>query len=223
MRQRHSLLPRQPVVAALAVALVVATSPTDAQVRIVEEMSACGPLSNAYGPYDYRRDKGKLEIVEGHHFTPQVELLIRGISGPIGGELDYVLRASPNHHRALMALIRYGERLKTDQPQGARYTIECFLERAVRFAKDDPIPRMLYARYLHAQSRTAEGLVQLDAAVALAGENALTHYNAGLVFFEIGQFDRALAQAHKAAALGYPREDLKQMLEKAGKWREPGS
>src|SRR5678816_4417104 len=67
--------------------------------------SACGPLANAYGPFDYRTDRTgtTLSIVEDNHFTPAVEQLISGITSSVGGEIDYTLRAFPNHHRALLS------------------------------------------------------------------------------------------------------------------------
>ena len=44
--------------------------------------SDCGALQlhrpGQYGPYDYRTDKSKLDIVEDYHFTPAVEALVRG-------------------------------------------------------------------------------------------------------------------------------------------------
>lgn len=184
------------------------------------QVNACGALRNAYGPYDYRKDKDKLPIVDSSHFTPQVENLIRGISGPIGAELNYVLRAFPNHHRALVAMVRWGERNKTDKPVGADWPIECYFDRAIRFAPDDTIPRMLYARYLHGAGRSDQAAKLLERTSQLAGDNAFTHYNIGLIYFEINQPERALAQAHRAAALGFERPELRQLLEKAGKWKD---
>jgi hypothetical protein len=34
--------------------------------------SACGPLGNTFGPFDYRTERGeKLSMVEGAHFLPE--------------------------------------------------------------------------------------------------------------------------------------------------------
>ena len=76
----------------------------------------CGSLQNGYGPHDYRSDKDKLQIVEQYHMTPKVVNLVAGESGYIGGDLDYTLRAFPNHHVALMAMAKLGEKEKTDKP-----------------------------------------------------------------------------------------------------------
>ena len=44
------------------------------------QMPACGSLTNAYGPFDYRTRKAELKIVEDFHFTPDVETLRHGAS-----------------------------------------------------------------------------------------------------------------------------------------------
>ena len=91
----------------------------------------CGPIQNAYGPYDYRSDKDKLKIVEQVHLTPEVINLVKGSSSTIGSDLDYTLRAFPNHHVALNAMIRLGEKQKAAKPIGANYGVECYLQRAI--------------------------------------------------------------------------------------------
>ncbi len=203
------------LVVSLAVALAQAV-PAAAQT-----FTACGDLRNGYGPFDYRKDKDKLPIVDSNHFTVRVENLIGGVTGSIGGDLDYTLRAFPNHHRALITMVRHGERLKSIKPPGANYTIECYFDRALRLAPDDAVSRMLFARYLHSLGRTAEAVSQLERTADGAGDNGFTHYNVGLIYMELGQPERALSQAHKAAALGFERPELRQQLEKAGKWQDP--
>ena len=196
------------------------TAPTWAQ----PAGSACGSLSQmgGYGPYDYRTDKPKLGIVEGAHFTPAVEALVRGNTSALpGGDLDYTLRAIPNHHRALMAMMRYGEKMKSSQPQGTRYSVECYFDRALRFRPDDTIVRMIYATLLAKYARAPEAIQQLEQATASAGDNAFSHYNIGLIYFDLKQHKKALAQAHKAIALGFVQTALREQLQSVGKWTEP--
>lgn len=205
----------------------------------VAQVSAeyCGPLTNAFGPFDYRADhyqqragdqtshEFKRHLVEGAHFTPRVENLISAQSsgqiGPPGADLDYTLRAFPNHHRALLSVMRYGERKGTAQPPGLPRVVECYFERAVRFQPNDTVVRTLYATYLNKNKREPEAQAQLKQAVFYAGDNPFTHYNIGLVYFDMKLYDQALAQAHKAMALGFERTQLKELLEKAGHWKDP--
>lgn len=186
--------------------------------------SSCGELRShgQFGPFDYRSAQAKLPIVEKYHFTPAVEALVRGSTTVLpGSDLDYTLRVFPNHHKALISLVRYGEKMKSPHPSGLNYPVECYFDRALRFEPDDTIVRMLYARYLSKLGRPQEARQQLDRATTLAGENAFSHYNIGLIYFDFKDYDKALVQAHKAIALGFTQPDLREQLQTVGKWIAP--
>ena len=54
----------------------------------------CGPLQNAFGPFDYRTAKPEVRaLVENAHFDEGVAALRRGLSSKLGGDIDYTLRA----------------------------------------------------------------------------------------------------------------------------------
>ena len=187
---------------------------------------ACGnPFSNGTaGPFDYRVEQGAARrMVESNHFTPNVESLVRGNTGSVGSEITFTLRAFPNHHRALVAMMNLGEKLKTNEPRGAGYSVECFFIRALTFRPDDTVARMIYAKFLASKGRKPEALSQLESTTQQAGDNGFTHYNLGLIYLELNEFDRALAQAHRALALGFAKTELQQRLQAAGKWREPAA
>ena len=184
----------------------------------------CGELrpEGQYGPYDSRTDRSKLPIVLGAHFTPKVEALISGqTTERPGGDIDYTLRAIPNNHRALMSMMRLGEKEKTLQPSGSRFTVSCWFERAILFAPDDAIVRMIYSSYLHSKGAAKEVAAQMEFAKFHAKDNPFTHYNIGLHYFDFKNYGQALAQAHKAMALGFVRTALRDQLAAAGKWAEP--
>lgn len=191
------------------------------QARAQVDSNTCGPITNHYGPFDYRTQKGSLKIVEESHFTPEVEALIRGKSGYLDSDIAYTLHTSPNHHRALISLTRLAERLKTTQPAHLVRPVECYFERAIRFRADDTVVRILYAQFLTKGGRKEEALYQLDTAVIYAKDKAFSHYNIGLAYFDMGQFDKALAQAHTATALGFDRTALADQLKSVNKWQEP--
>lgn len=185
--------------------------------------SACGSLANGYGPYDYRTDHDKLSIVTGAHFTAVVESLIRGTTNTTaGGDIDYTLRAIPNHHRALIAMMRLGEKEKTPQPRSSRYSVECWFERAIRFRPDDSIVRMIYSTYLNKSNRSLEANQQLEIATSYAKDSAFTHYNIGLHYFDLSNYEKALIQAHKAIELGFIQTALRDQLKSVGKWTDTG-
>jgi tetratricopeptide (TPR) repeat protein len=186
---------------------------------------ACGELGNTFGPFDYRTERGeKLRMVEGAHFLPYIEALVRGkTSTTPGPDIDYTLRAFPNNHRALMAMMRLGEKEKTPQPLGSRYSVECWFERAILFRPNDTTVRMIFSSYLSKNKRVPEAVAQLEQATAIAENNPFTHYNIGLVYFDMKIYNQALAQAHRAMELGFKRTELRDLLEKAGQWQEPST
>ena len=182
---------------------------------------ACGSLQNAYGPFDYRSDKDKLAIVEAYHLTPNViNLTSPQSAGAVGGDLDYVLRAFPNHPIALMSMLKLGEKEKVIKPKGAKYGVECYFQRALRFRNDDTTVKMLYAAYLAKSGKKTEALAMLDEMVNAEEETANFYYNIGLIYFELKDYDKSLSYAQRAYALGFPLPGLRDKLKRAGKWKD---
>lgn len=183
----------------------------------------CGVLDNSYGPFDYTNASdraAKLPIVERVHFNSDIENLRRGQSGTIIGDLDYTLRAFPNHHRALNAVWRY---LLKNPTAGVPpyHSADCYFNRAMRFSPRDGTVRMIYGTFLFKRGERESALKRYEEALALLPDSAEAHYNMGLLQVELSRFDGALEHAHKAYALGYPLQGLKNRLKRAGKWREP--
>lgn len=187
---------------------------------VLSQVAQCGSLASSYGPYDYRTDQDKLPIVDGAHFPPIVEALIRGNRGPLGADLDYTLRTFPNHHRALVAVMRYGQKTKSPQPRDLPRPVECYFERALRFREDDSIARMIYAQFLHANARKEDAKQQLEAAAHHADGNGFTHNNIGLIYFDMKEYQKALAHARKATELGFDPAALREQLRSVGQWTE---
>ena len=69
--------------------------------------------------------------------------------------------------------------------------------------------------------RKPEALQHLSIARRAAGDNPISNYSIGAVYYELGEFDLAVQQAHKAAALGFPGKELENALKNAKQWRDP--
>lgn len=180
---------------------------------------ACGSLDNGYGPYDYTNGehrRNRLKVVEDHHFTEQVERLRRGESGSIGGDLDYTLRAFPNHHRALDAMSRLAVREDARKPPRMRYTVDCWFQRAKEFASDDGMVWMLEGMHHHRLGDTERGIEAMRAGLERSPNNANIHYNLGLLYLDAGQPEQALSHAREAYERGFPLTGLRQRLQAAG-------
>jgi tetratricopeptide (TPR) repeat protein len=189
------------------------------------EDGRCGVLNppGQYGPYDYRTaTREQKYLVEIAHFAPEVELLTRGQSGARPGpDIDYTLRALPNHPRALKSMMDLGIREHTNRPFGAHWTVECYFNRAVRFAPDDPQVRMLFGIFLLKNGEKQSAIQQLEVARTMGAGSGNFQYNLGLAYFQVQDYEKARQQAYKARELGYDLDGLKNLLTRAGQWKEP--
>lgn len=188
----------------------------------------CPILQHGYGPYDYRTaSKQQLALVEGAHFFPNVENLRDGTPHPnrgypivAGGEIDYTLRAFPNHHRALLALSKLAQRDKSERPKGVKAPVDCYFKAAMNFRDDDSYVYLIYGIHLSRSNRMAEAIEYFDKAKALGDDSANLHYNLGLAYYHAKRYPEALSEAHQAYAAGFPLDGLKNLLARSGHWKE---
>ncbi|MGM9479733.1 ABC transporter permease [Roseateles sp. NT4] len=208
--------------ACLAISLAMAAALPAQAAKRADAPDGCGQSRNRYGPFDYRTAAPQQRsIVEEAHFTRGVESLTRGETGPFGGDIGYTLGVFPNHARAMISMERLSEREKADQPKGAEMTVDCYFARGMEFAPDDLVFRMLYVSHLTRRNRLEEAQRFLAYVVTQAGDSPLTHFNAGMLYFDMKDYDKALAQAHRAMGMGLTRTDLQKRLESVGRWQEP--
>jgi tetratricopeptide (TPR) repeat protein len=218
-RRLHGLL-----AATLAVSLL-GISPAAAQSLDLPPPvgGACGDWTAGYGPLDYRlATPQQIDIVERNHFNASVETLQKGMTSiTAGGDLTYTLRAFPNHPRALAAMSRLVRKEGREKPKESMFSMECWYQRAIRFAPDDPSVRVLYGNDLLRAGRRADAIEQLEEATRVASDSANVQYNLGLAYFGLKDYRRSLEHAQKAYAQGFPLPGLREKLKKAGQWRAP--
>jgi tetratricopeptide (TPR) repeat protein len=173
------------------------------------------------GPLDYRYANPKiLKLVEDFHFTRNVEMLRKGQSSTIGGDLRYTLNAIPNHPRALRSTIEYYKRRGVEATMEMGMSLECWLDRAVSYRPDDPTVRILVADTLIRKGKREEAESELKVAEQNSDDSATVHYNLGLLYLDLKDYNRSVEHARKAYELGAPLPGLKNKLAQAGKWRD---
>jgi tetratricopeptide (TPR) repeat protein len=227
LRQRLLRAARGALLGAGALAAALATTLAAAQTA-----GGCGPLENNFGPYDSREYKdapekdpktgasSNLFLVESAHFLETCEAMVYCAAGTPGREFDYTLRAFPNHHRALVAMVKLAARSNTDKAVDARYTVSCYFNRAIRFKPDDIVVRLLFAVYLKDSKRLDAAREQLREAKALAPTNPFSQYNLGMVAVDLEDYATAVEYARKAYSAGMTQPVLKQRLIGARRWTE---
>lgn len=180
----------------------------------------CVDRGQGYGPYDYTNPKHRgysLNIVEKYHFTKDVETLKKGSSGTVWGDLNYTIRAFPNHHRALYAMMRY--QLTVERPLDARYSpIECYFQRAIKFSPNDYRVMQLYANYLTKKKQPKMAIGAYKRAMNTKNAPPEINYSLGLLYFDLKKFDDAVEQAKIAYDGGVKKSKLASKLKKINRW-----
>jgi tetratricopeptide (TPR) repeat protein len=190
------------------------------------EYTFCGqPFSaNAFGrPLDYNdpAERERIGGIEYNHLNRDVELLIRGVSGPYAvDDLAYVLRQVPNHYRALavMSDFQLKKGYRGDYAVNNIYTADCYFQRALTLHGADPVIHLIYAIHLHRSQKLDAALVEYETAQQIGPPNAELHYNLGLLYVDLKRYDDAREQAKQAYAMGYPLNGLRARLNRLGEW-----
>lgn len=184
----------------------------------------CYGKLEGYGPFDYVSEKSKIGIVEQYHFKPSTEQLNDTVAR-LDGDLNYTLRAVPNHHRALWARSRfYLRRAKHSSPnaliarersQQGNPPPECYFQRAQVFNPNDGMVSAIFGIYLHKRDKLQAALTEYQQAEKKIPEHAELIYNMGLLYFDMDNLEKAREYADRAKSLGYPLEGLHRKVSRA--------
>ena len=193
----------------------------------VAEQLGCGERRlGEFGPFDYRDPTAYAQYikrVESNHFGRDIETLSPSVhNSKIGGDLDFVLRYAPNHHRALLTMVKYARKTKSAHPPGMRFSVDCWFSRARAMAADDAKVPLIYGVYLMQSGRNQEAVKEFELAEQLSsGNDPNLLYNLGLAYAGVKRYEDARKMARKAYALGHPLPGLRNLLKRAGQWKEP--
>ncbi|NND68829.1 MAG: hypothetical protein HKN19_14665 [Halioglobus sp.] len=173
------------------------------------------------GPFDYLRRRqlvGQLEVVEEHHFNRNVENLIKGITTEPMGDIDFTLRSFPNHHRALNSAVKFRLRHKRFPPKSKGLRAECYLQRAINFSPNDPIPYGLLGYTFHKLGKPSRAVEPYKTALKMSPGDMMLKYNLALALTELERYHAARAHAEEVYDAGFPLPALKRRLLEAGHW-----
>lgn len=188
----------------------------------------CEGFQGTAGTLDYLhrgnpRVASSLALTEEHHFNEDVETLRKGITTDPMGDVDFVLRSFPNHHRALYTSMQY--RLKHRKwPNKAKWQpAECYYQRAINFSPRDLTVHTQFAILQYKFKQYKGALESYQIADRLSPEDPLLMYNMALTMVKLKKYKDAKAVAEKVYATGFPLPGLRNKLITAGHWKDETS
>ncbi len=164
-------------------------------------------------------------LVEGAHFKPETERLERGVKSvsPMP-DIDYTIRAFPNHHRALWAMVRYYLRQLKRNPnpvvlsgirRGSSFPPpECYFYRAEAFNPHDPGVPAIFGLYLHKLEKFDAALAQYKKAESMGSPSSDLYYNMGLLYADMNDLENAQKYADIARKSGHPLTGLQRKIDR---------
>ncbi len=190
--------------------------------------AACTGPRAAYGPWDYTKpeERSKIPIVEEHHFTADVQYLIKGHStNDLMGDINYTLIAVPNHHKALLSVIRYQMQLNNNLARrntGMPNSVECYLQRAINFNPKDYTSFVLYAYFLKEIGQLEKSAEIYEKALEISPNNPKIEYSYALLLIDLKKYDKSVEFARNAYTHSHNRapKGLKNKLIKLGFWKD---
>lgn len=150
------------------------------------------------------------------HTGPAIERLQKGeLTRQVIADLDFTFKRWPNHLQALNALVAY---YTGGGKQFEFLPAECYLQRAISFAPNDPGVWQTVGIYFYRLDRLELAREALERALELSPGSVEAHYNLGLVFVKLKDLPKATEHADAAYAGGYPLPGLRrQVQEMAGR------
>jgi tetratricopeptide (TPR) repeat protein len=172
------------------------------------------------GPYNYytgdQQERLLLGSVEGNHLGLLRQKLRHPDPYLVFGECNFILGKFPNHPEALYLCSEHSITRAKKPEMGQRY-----LDRAEQLFPDVASTEVVYGMYLHRLGKPKAAVEKYQRALELDPGSRNAHYNLGLSYLSLKEYDLASKHAQQAYALGHPSPGLRDGLKRVGKWNPP--
>lgn len=198
---------RHPV-AAIGIALALLASAT--------HVHGEGKLNrDYYNPGTTTDERADWQNAHQFHLQPALDAMKHGNWQSARDNLEFILRVFPNSPQALNGISELCV-LKWKSPQ---CDADPWFEKAVAVNPEIATTWVIYGIHLQRKKRPSDAVGALERALKLSPNSVNAHYNLGLAYFDLKDYDNANRQAQAAYALGAPLPGLRDMLKRAGAWK----
>jgi tetratricopeptide (TPR) repeat protein len=184
--------------------------------QVLSSVAVAQPSNNDfYAPRSGADSKELLQNVLQYHLGPGREEMGNGRWQPALEHFEFILRYYPNHPQALFALSELCQKWKSPACDGIA---ERWFQKAIERNPEAAQSHVVQAMHLHRKNKLDDAVKSYKRAIELAPNSVNAHYNLGLAYTDLKQYDQANLHAQKSYSLGVTLPALRTRLEKVGKW-----
>ena len=160
------------------------------------------------------KDIELLTAVEKYHMQLGYDELSAKRYDAAFGDAKFMLHYFPNHPKALILLSEICNRWQSPDCNPDEW-----LEKAVSRNPAVAETHLLYGIYLHRTKRFDAAVKNYKQALETDPMSLNAHYNLGLAYVDLKQYELANQHAQKSYALGAPFPGLREKLKRVGAWK----
>lgn len=188
--------------------------------QVISSVAVAQPSNNDfYASRSGTDSKELLHNVIQFHLGPGRDEAIKGRFDAALEHFEFILRYYPNHPQALFALSELCQKWKSSVCDNAA---DRWFQRAIERNPEAAPSHVVQAMHLHRKNKLDDAVKSYKRAIELAPNSVNAHYNLGLAYTDLKQYDQANLHAQKSYSLGVTLPALRTRLEKVGKWN-PGA
>ena len=168
-----------------------------------------------YNPGTGLIERADWESAHQFHLQPAFDAMKRGNWKSAHDNLEFILRVFPNSPQALNGISELCV-LKWKSPQ---CDADSWFDKAVDVNPSIATTWVLYGIHLQRKKVPAEAVEKFKHALELRPDDINGHYNLGLAYFDLKNYEKANEEAQVSYALGAPLPGLRDMLKRVGAWK----
>ena len=157
-----------------------------------------------------------LNKVTGAHVRKAEKRFKEGKYEWVKTDIHYTLYRVPNHPEALQmySVLSFNKQQRLITP---KQVISAF-EKAIEYTPRQPNSYVLFGIHLHKMGDYNNAIKQYTLALEYSPDNTEAHYNVGLAYFEIENYEKSKMHAKSAYENGFPLNGLKNKLRSVKYW-----
>lgn len=168
-----------------------------------------------YAPRTTAHDIQRYDNVMSHHLAPGIEQTRLGQYTGALAHFEFILRYYSNQPQTLIALSELCDKWKSPVCDQAA---DRWFRKAIDRNPGASQSYVVMAMHLHRKNKLDEAVKYYKQAIDLAPNSINAHYNLGLAYTDLKQFELANQHAQVAYSRGVTLPALRTRLQKVGKW-----